>query len=249
VPNTKLVPNIQIYLHKNFHNFLRSLSIFPRIKFILCCMKNNLGKRECFSALWTRPAANRPNTLRKPGLLVLSVHHNCVVPERRSNPPVGLSLSVRAPPVRSFFPNFSLARAWPLRRRNPIAVASSCHLPPLRQCPFASSHRLVPSRGRAVASPCYAGAHATAAIAAEPPQCPGLSAHRQGYAAPHRLPHQNVRLSRPLMRHLARMFVATWRTHAAAWPPLRSTPSPTQRGQPHPAKARSFASSHRLLPL
>jgi hypothetical protein len=34
VPNTKVGQNIQIYLHGNFHNFFRSLSIFSRINFI-----------------------------------------------------------------------------------------------------------------------------------------------------------------------------------------------------------------------
>jgi hypothetical protein len=46
VANTKVVPNIQIYLHTKFHIFLRSLSIFPRFIFHPCVIGKFLEKEK-----------------------------------------------------------------------------------------------------------------------------------------------------------------------------------------------------------
>jgi hypothetical protein len=43
MPNTKVVANIQIYLHKKFHIFMRFLGI--SFQFILTCMKNQIETR------------------------------------------------------------------------------------------------------------------------------------------------------------------------------------------------------------
>jgi hypothetical protein len=76
------------------------------------------------------------------------------------------------------FPQISLPRVrrcatgiLPLKRRS-VACRCCCSAPsPVH----VSLHHLVPSRGRAVISPCCVGAHATAAITAKPPRFPGMT--------------------------------------------------------------------------
>jgi hypothetical protein len=48
VPNTKVVPNNQIYLHAKFHIFMRCLSMSPRFIFHPCVIKIFLEQEKGF---------------------------------------------------------------------------------------------------------------------------------------------------------------------------------------------------------
>jgi hypothetical protein len=118
-----------------------------------------LGKKRAFLRRGSDTAANRPNPLSKPNPLALSIHHCHSGLRHRSGPPISLSFSVQALPVRSFSPNFSLTHAWPLRRWNPTAAAPSHHLLPLLWCPFACAHLLMPPCPPARSSRCLTLLH------------------------------------------------------------------------------------------
>jgi hypothetical protein len=171
VPNTKVVPNIQIYLQ---YNFLRSLSIFPRINSFLCCTKNTLGKKEIIFLHGPNPS-RQPNPRSEIGSPQLPSVCRCQMGSGASGAHLSTSPLCAAPPVGGFFHNLPCLRVRCSRRESatatphPIALDAyrrRCRATPPVRMP---SGHLVPSHGRAVASTLLRSAPAI--VAAAPPQC------------------------------------------------------------------------------
>jgi hypothetical protein len=57
VVRMKVAPNILIYLQENFHNFLRSLNIFPRIISTSVLYGKCFGEKEKSNPSWARSAS------------------------------------------------------------------------------------------------------------------------------------------------------------------------------------------------
>jgi hypothetical protein len=64
VTNKNVVPNIPIYLHEKIHNFLRSLSIFPRIQFNSVLNEKCFGLKKSFSLRGTN-SVSRPKSAKQ----------------------------------------------------------------------------------------------------------------------------------------------------------------------------------------
>jgi hypothetical protein len=139
VPNTKVVPNIPIFLQENFHNFLRSLSIFPKF-FISVLYGKYIGRMEIIFSSWVEFIQLAQSTKQTGPLLFPSL------PQLPSGPHAsGVS-----------FPQISLPRVRrcatgipPLQRRS-VTCRCCCSAP---SPAHVSLHHPVPSRGRASSRP------------------------------------------------------------------------------------------------
>jgi hypothetical protein len=132
------VPNIQIYLHENFHNLLRSLSIFPIFIFTPQKLENSLQKEKEFLLLG-------PNSLCRPNPPHEAGPHRPTLPAplpvgpgALTAPPINHPPSARAPPVRIFSPKSPSRVHW-----RPLVIhcccAPSCRPGTCRHCPRANA--------------------------------------------------------------------------------------------------------------
>jgi hypothetical protein len=155
------VPNIQIYLHSQFHIFLRSLSIFfPDSIFTLCNCKT-VEKEKYFSFMGHLPL-HWPSS-RSP------LSHRCQWAPAPSRPHRSTTLSLRGPTCRNPLPS-SVRQSPPAisSLRCPVPLPWLLSLLRPSQCRLHARHRdrLVPSSTEpslAQAAPYRAGVHATAA--------------------------------------------------------------------------------------
>jgi hypothetical protein len=141
VPNTNVVPNIQIYLQENSHNFWRHLRIFPDFFTTYVLYEKAWVKTNSFSSSWAKPTA-RPGPIHvmnpiRPALTL------CVAtsgPRRHCGPPTNHHVSARAHLSGISSPKSPAVRTRsPPENRRCLTVLSL-----LLECPIACARLLVP---------------------------------------------------------------------------------------------------------
>jgi hypothetical protein len=170
------VSNIQIFLHENFHNFLRFLGIFPRFIFTPDYLENSWKKKTIFSFLDRIPRAGPIHRTKTACVAPPSARH-CQWAPAPSRPHRSATLPLRGPRLSGFSPPNPLHECTGARQQSTTVAPHRVTLVPSAAAPEPAS----PVHAIAAALSPRAPSHrlAQAAPAAAPLNCRGQAARRQ----------------------------------------------------------------------